>query len=825
MEHKSTLLTIAAAMMLTSGAVYAVDGNRPRFTLAKQSAHTILKRNVASKVSYAASPLKTQEKAQAVVEAVLVDEDFSALTSGTYEKPDTTQMLASEYEGYSPNGIYIDNSLTKDGTWFGSQVYSAGGAIALKTYNPQQQAYLCTPLGDYSGDLTVTFRVKANPALVKTNNGYNKLAGSSIDIQICYGGYNGMSSSNTDDETGYYSVRLYEKDGWQEVTYTCKNYSANNDGYICFSTEGSIVLDDVKVKAGSSFLAQPVIEGITDFQKDNFTIVWQPTRKAFNYYVDLYTRHYLSDSDMQYTADFNDGTMPEGFESSSTAYSDNEGVGGSKGLILKNDDSFTAPSSGNVYKTAHFSLNVVDPTVDPNDEYAKYYVLGGIEIDVKTDDGWNEIGSYEASYFWNNPAIVKFEEDFKKLTAGGFTQLRLRVANLNEGAYVVLDDVDVTAKPAFEYKIVGGDYSQDLENDYCFTANVKETTYTFKDLDPNTEYWYGVRAHYVSQFSERKFIHALGVATPKVSEATDIDSHGSFTANWQTVPKATGYTVNCYGVRYTDKADEDFPILEEDFSNVDASVTDATDAADATPINNESTSSLDAYTKNPGWTGNNNNVAQGMLGADGDYDGAGGRINTPMLYLGNSDQCRFTVKIYAYEEDNLGIIMNGTTYYLPVPDDGVLDGFFTLPVGQERQSIGFLSSCYAPFVIDYLKIGQDLPKGARTLTWLAGAETDAATASYTFTGLDAYDFDWYGYDVSSKYQYDENTAVTSVTPSSMMFVNLIDGVSTGVTELQNNADIKVVARYTADGQLVPAPVKGLNILKMSNGRTMKVIVK
>lgn len=118
-----------------------------------------------------------------------------------------------------------------------------------------------------------------------------------------------------------------------------------------------------------------------------------------------------------------------------------------------------------------------------------------------------------------------------------------------------------------------------------------------------------------------------------------------------------------------------------------------------------------------------------------------------------------------------------------------------------------------------------MPKGARTLTWLAGAETDAATASYTFTGLDAYDFDWYGYDVSSKYQYDENTAVTSVTPSSMMFVNLIDGVSTGVTELQNNADIKVVARYTADGQPVPAPVKGLNILKMSNGRTMKVIVK
>jgi len=35
----------------------------------------------------------------------------------------------------------------------------------------------------------------------------------------------------------------------------------------------------------------------------------------------------------------------------------------------------------------------------------------------------------------------------------------------------------------------------------------------------------------------------------------------------------------------------------------------------------------------------------------------------------------------------------------------------------------------------------------------------------------------------------------------------------------------VIARYTVDGRKIDAPVKGLNIVKLANGKTMKVIVK
>ncbi len=44
----------------------------------------------------------------------------------------------------------------------------------------------------------------------------------------------------------------------------------------------------------------------------------------------------------------------------------------------------------------------------------------------------------------------------------------------------------------------------------------------------------------------------------------------------------------------------------------------------------------------------------------------------------------------------------------------------------------------------------------------------------------------------------------------------------GVVSDGNNVE---VARYTVDGQLLSAPQKGLNIVKMSNGETMKVMVK
>lgn len=52
------------------------------------------------------------------------------------------------------------------------------------------------------------------------------------------------------------------------------------------------------------------------------------------------------------------------------------------------------------------------------------------------------------------------------------------------------------------------------------------------------------------------------------------------------------------------------------------------------------------------------------------------------------------------------------------------------------------------------------------------------------------------------------------------------GTSTGINDaIVDNADAKEVARYTLDGRQITSPVKGVNIVKLSNGKTMKVLVK
>ncbi len=49
--------------------------------------------------------------------------------------------------------------------------------------------------------------------------------------------------------------------------------------------------------------------------------------------------------------------------------------------------------------------------------------------------------------------------------------------------------------------------------------------------------------------------------------------------------------------------------------------------------------------------------------------------------------------------------------------------------------------------------------------------------------------------------------------------------TTGIESVNNNTEATVVARYTVNGVQVSAPVKGVNILKMSDGTTRKVLVK
>ena len=62
-------------------------------------------------------------------------------------------------------------------------------------------------------------------------------------------------------------------------------------------------------------------------------------------------------------------------------------------------------------------------------------------------------------------------------------------------------------------------------------------------------------------------------------------------------------------------------------------------------------------------------------------------------------------------------------------------------------------------------------------------------------------------------------------PDSEITINFIYDGTASIDGIQNNADNKVVARYSINGQLLDAPQKGINILKYADGRIEKVIVK
>ena len=56
-------------------------------------------------------------------------------------------------------------------------------------------------------------------------------------------------------------------------------------------------------------------------------------------------------------------------------------------------------------------------------------------------------------------------------------------------------------------------------------------------------------------------------------------------------------------------------------------------------------------------------------------------------------------------------------------------------------------------------------------------------------------------------------------------VNLIYADPAAIDGIEGNDNTRIVARYNADGQIVKSPVKGVNILKLSNGKVVKVIEK
>ena len=71
-----------------------------------------------------------------------------------------------------------------------------------------------------------------------------------------------------------------------------------------------------------------------------------------------------------------------------------------------------------------------------------------------------------------------------------------------------------------------------------------------------------------------------------------------------------------------------------------------------------------------------------------------------------------------------------------------------------------------------------------------------------------------------------NGDIDNVWVNQCFFMDINKGETTGIKTINGvDSNATVVARFAADGTQISAPVKGLNILKMSDGTTRKVMVK
>ena len=370
-----------------------------------------------------------------------------------------------------------------------------------------------------------------------------------------------------------------------------------------------------------------------------------------------------------------------------------------------------------------------------------------------------------------------------------------------------------------------------LDKPYNYVCQVRDDgsgsyTYTYTNLDPSKQYYFDIRSQYYTTFSPENIQPVKVIGSPENTDATDI-AENSFTANWEKISKAEGYTCDLYGVTECVEDEDNFVIFQEDFDATEY-LTDATDINNPEATGAESDIVFDDLTSTPGWKfggGAYILLVKGKAGLGVD-DYGGFRLTSPTMFVGNSDKAVISLCVESPISDyELRIRFAGQVYSLPVSGNKIEEEIELPTFGLQETNFAISGPDEAPVFIDYISVSQSLKKGDFTFTWLGRGETDAATTSYRFEDLDTEAFDKFAFRANA-WMGGEDNRLTSM-DGGRMVVDLKSGKSQSVDEeeIQIAPEAVEVERYTLDGRRVNAPVPGLNIIRYSDGSVRKVMVK
>lgn len=193
---------------------------------------------------------------------------------------------------------------------------------------------------------------------------------------------------------------------------------------------------------------------------------------------------------------------------------------------------------------------------------------------------------------------------------------------------------------------------------------------------------------------------------------------------------------------------------------------------------------------------------------------------------------------------NYGVLYGNSLPNTPMEIIKVLDG------GAEGRIIAGMNITNSAWVVECVKNGNGVAQKFAQGSWFkvifTGTKADESTASVEYYLADYSSeneadwtclTDWAWVDLSSLGKVVSLSISFDGTDKSYGYLNTstyvcIDNVgcekntSTGIAANKwNSVELREVARFSADGKRISAPQKGLNIIRMSDGSTRKVVVK
>lgn len=422
---------------------------------------------------------------------------------------------------------------------------------------------------------------------------------------------------------------------------------------------------------------------------------------------------------------------------------------------------------------------------------------------------------------------------------------------------ILFDDLSYTTNKPTTYNYVLKDKKVEQQDNEDGTVG-----FEVNGLDPDTDYTYSVKSvnsDFTSAASDEQEVYAVSI--PTALPATNITAN-SYTANWTSHKKVDFYRVDQLQQTVIDKDTKDYVMLDEDFSKVTSSFTEA-DLLEGFYEEGERTSGympLDDITKIAGWKASSTVRVNGWLGGNEAKQGSGtiaGAIVTPTIDLShNEGACNISLRVWGSEGDWL-IIQGSNPASLATIEfpkgGGIVEKTITMPLCTSKEQLTFYSNNYKVFLIDYIKITQDVKAGDKVTTITGSVLTeDADTKSMVMTNPGFSD----GHDVlyrvtAMRYDKDSQEShkyYSTSTPSDLMLVKNpnpsgigsveaaaenVAGVEGGI--VVNAANATTVNVFNLSGQLVASKACGNGHAFMSvapgvyvvktNSTAAKVVVK